>query len=265
MRPRIYTYKITFIDTPYYYYGVHKEKRFNEYYMGSPKTHKWCWELYEPKKQILELFEYSDEGWLKAQEIEKQLIKPFYNTDKWCLNENCGGMISLQINRDTAKKVGEDNRRLSRGIFGMSEEEKFIQRSNAGKISGNLTKERGIGIFGMSEEEKEQRNKMAGKLGGKKAKELGIGIFGMSEEEKEQRNKMAGKIGGEKIKELGIGIFGMSEEEKIQRNKNGAKVSNSIKWKCDITGYVSTSGPLTLYQKHKGIDPSNRTKVQYDT
>jgi hypothetical protein len=36
---------------------------------------------------------------------------------------------------------------------------------------------------------------------------------------------------------------------------------NTTKWKCNITGYVSTSGPLTLYQKHKGIDPTNRTKV----
>ena len=30
--PRIYTYKITFQEVPYYYYGVHKEKRFDEYY-----------------------------------------------------------------------------------------------------------------------------------------------------------------------------------------------------------------------------------------
>jgi hypothetical protein len=231
MEPRIYTYKITFEEVPYYYYGVKKEKYFNEYYMGSPKTHKWCWELYTPKKQILQLFDFTDDGWIEAQEVEKRLIKPFYNTDKWCLNENCGGRISLQINRDTAKKVGEDNRRLSRGIFGMSEEEKFIQRSNAGKISGNLTKERGTGIFGMSEEEKMEASRKGAKLGGKKTKELGTGIFAMS------------------------------QEEKMEANRKGAKVLNTTKWKCNITGYVSTSGPLTLYQKHKGIDPTNRTKV----
>ena len=97
--PRIYIYKITFEKVLYYYYGVHKEKRFNEYYMGSPVTHKWCWKLYTPNKQILEIFDYSDEGWLEAQEVESRIIKPIYQTDKWCLNENCGGKISILSSR----------------------------------------------------------------------------------------------------------------------------------------------------------------------
>jgi hypothetical protein len=60
--PRIYLYKITFEEVPYYYYGVHKETKFGEEYWGSPKTNKWCWELYTPKKQILQLFDFTDEG-----------------------------------------------------------------------------------------------------------------------------------------------------------------------------------------------------------
>ena len=52
--PRIYLYKITFEEVPYYYYGVKKEKYFNQKYWGSPITHKWCWKLYTPKKQILQ-------------------------------------------------------------------------------------------------------------------------------------------------------------------------------------------------------------------
>ena len=75
MQPRIYTYKITFEEVPYYYYGVHKEKYFNEQYWGSPITHKWCWEFYTPKKQIIEFFDFSDEGWEEAQKNEKRLIK----------------------------------------------------------------------------------------------------------------------------------------------------------------------------------------------
>ena len=50
--PRIYLYKITFEEVSYYYYGVHKEKRYNEYYMGTPVTHKWVWDFYTPKKHI---------------------------------------------------------------------------------------------------------------------------------------------------------------------------------------------------------------------
>ena len=64
--PRIYIYKITFEEVPYYYYGVKKEKYFNEEYWGSPITNKWCWELYTPKKQILQLFDYTDEGYVEA-------------------------------------------------------------------------------------------------------------------------------------------------------------------------------------------------------
>ena len=96
--PRIYLYKITFEEVSYYYYGVHKEKRYNEYYMGTPVTHKWVWDFYTPKKQILEVFDYNDEEYIKAQEVEKRLIKPVLN-DKWCLNENVGGVFSLEIRR----------------------------------------------------------------------------------------------------------------------------------------------------------------------
>jgi hypothetical protein len=94
--PRIYTYKITFEEVPYYYYGIHKEKRFNEKYWGSPKTNKWCWGLYTPKKQILELFEYSNEGWVEAQKVEKRIIRPFYQNDRYCLNKNCGGELAME-------------------------------------------------------------------------------------------------------------------------------------------------------------------------
>ena len=101
--PRIYLYKITFEEVPYYYYGIKKEKYFNEEYWGSPKTNKWCWELYTPKKQILELFDYTDEGYIKAQEVEKRIISPVLN-DKWCLNENVGGTFSLKICKEGGKK-----------------------------------------------------------------------------------------------------------------------------------------------------------------
>jgi hypothetical protein len=42
--PRIYTYKITFEEVPYYYYGSKKERYCNQNYFGSPVTNKWCWD-----------------------------------------------------------------------------------------------------------------------------------------------------------------------------------------------------------------------------
>lgn len=206
MRPRIYTYKITFIDTPYYYYGVHKEKRFNEYYWGTPATNKWCWEFYEPEKQILEFFEYSDEGWLKAQEIEKQLIKPFFNTDKWCLNENCGGIISLEVLRKSGKRNVENKI----GIFSLPIEElsKFGKRGGSigGKIAGMNNKLNGTGFFKLSKEERIKNAKIAGN----RCKELGVGAHALTLDQKRKIQK----ISVEKQKKNNIGIFGLTKERK---------------------------------------------------
>ena len=38
-------------------------------------------------------------------------------------------------------------------------------------------------------------------------------------------------------------------------------VTNSQKWKCLVTGTVSTAGPLSRFQKARGIDTSLRVKV----
>lgn len=104
-QPRIYTYKITFKGMPYWYWGVHKEERYGECYFGSPTTHKWAWEFYEPEIQILEFFPYTDEGWKEAQKVEKRLIRPDLN-DPNCLNENAGGHFSLEVLRKAGRKGG---------------------------------------------------------------------------------------------------------------------------------------------------------------
>jgi len=41
-----------------------------------------------------------------------------------------------------------------------------------------------------------------------------------------------------------------------------AMKTNSQKWKCLVTGHISTPGPLTVYQKSRNIDPSLRVKLE---
>ena len=252
--PRIYIYKITFEEVPYYYYGVHKEKYFNEEYWGSPVTNKWCWELYTPKKQILQLFDFTDEGWLEAQEVEQRLIKPFYNDDKWCLNECCGPVVSLNISR----KVGENSYKHSKGIFALTEE----QRKEVCKNAGKKLYEQGKGIFALSSE---KRSKISEKAGQKTYK-LGKGIHGRTKEQMTLDGKKGGKIGGKKTGrktyELGIGIHALSKEQKKENGKKGAKKTSSQKWKCLITGHISNPGALSNYQKLRGIDTSNRVRIE---
>lgn len=243
--PRIYTYKITFEEVPYYYYGVKKEKYFNQKYFGSPITNKWCWEIYTPKKQILEIFDYSDEGYTKAFEVEKRLIKPVLN-DKWCLNENVGGVMSLS----SVKKVGETHFKNGTGVFSLSKKE----RADLSKQIVKRNKENKVGIFAMSREEIID----AAKKGGQKSFETKTGIFSLTEQQKKEINQ--------KLKDEKRGIYGISVERRKEigriSGKKSAKIINSQRWECCETGYVSTPAGLSVYQKARGIDTSKRRRIE---
>jgi hypothetical protein len=264
--PRIYLYKITFEEVPYYYYGVHKEKKFNEYYMGSPVTHKWVWDFYTPKKQILQFFDFTDEGWLEALEVEKRLIKPFYNIDKWCLNEHCGGGFSLKVRINAGKIGGRKAYRNKLGIHALTSEEK----SEVGKMSyysgnhfvGSMSKEeksnhskkiyeKGLGIGGLS---KQKRIDI-----GNKTYEMNVGIHSIPEEEHLKNCS----IGGSKAYELGLGIHSQTKKQKSEYGRMGAKILNSQRWECCETGFISTPGNVVKYQKARGIDTSksNRRRI----
>lgn len=187
--PRIYIYKITFEEVPYYYYGVHKEKVFGEEYWGSPYTHKWCWEFYTPKKQILQLFEFTDEGWLEANLVEDRVIKPFYQTDKWCLNESCGSRISLEIKRNTGRKVGLQHKENKTAIFALTPEKRIENGKIYGKISGKISYEMKVGVHNLTPEQRTINGKKGGAISGKNNRDNRIGIFSYTKEEKSEITK----------------------------------------------------------------------------
>jgi hypothetical protein len=217
MHPRIYTYKITFEEVPYYYYGVKKERYFDQEYFGTPITHKWIWDFYIPKKQILEIFDYTDKGWIEAQEVEKRLIKPFYNIDKWCLNENVGGFVSLSSLSKLGKKLYE----TKSGMFGRSEEQRKNDCIKGGKVAGKKLYKQGMGLFKLTNEEKIKNCKKGGIIMGKKSMELGIGIHKLTKEQRIQNGKMGGKIGGQVTAEKKSRYFSLiSPEGEIFNEKN---------------------------------------------
>lgn len=153
--------------------------------------------------------------------------------------------------REDSKKGAQKAKELGVGFFAMSEEEQFQARSKVGKsgAGGRKTKELGVGVCGLTPEQRID----AGRKGGEIVVKLKLGIHGRSPEEKSEY----GKKGGNRNKELGIGICGLSIE---QRRKN-VKKTNSQKWMCLETGYITTSGPLTAYQRAKGIDTSKRVRI----
>lgn len=235
MQPRIYTYKITFEEVPYYYYGVHKEKVFNEEYWGTPYVNKWCWEIYTPKKQILELFDYTDNGWLKANLVEDRLIRPFYQTDEYCLNESCGGRISLSILRKNGKRAGD--------------------------VYGKITYKNRLGIFSLTDEEKRVVCSKAGKRSAEIHHINQTGFYGLTLEDRIENGRKGGTISGNNNKKNKTGFCGRSEEKMSEDGRKAGKVSANQRWKCTETGFITNAGNLTKYQRARGIDTSKRMRV----
>lgn len=255
MQPRIYTYKITFEEVPYYYYGSHTEKKYEEYYMGSPVTHKWCWEFYTPKKQILEIFNSRE----CANDVENRLIKQFI-IDPNCLNENCGGIISTEMCKKGAKILVENKL----GIHSRTKEQ-IIHDGNKGR---ETQKRLGIGIYGLSIEIRQENGKKLaqknvesghiqnlGKKYGKLFYKNKTGMFGMSKEEKNKNSSKGGKVSGNKAYKNKTGIHAFSTE---QRQNIGRQ-----KWKCLVTGYISNAPGLSNYQRKRNIDTTLRIKIEY--
>jgi len=90
---------------------------------------------------------------------------------------------------------------------------------------------------------------------GKKNYSVGIGLF-----TKEQRS-FVGKKSAETNKNQNKAVYGLTREQKSQAGKLGSKTINSQKWMCIETGFISTFGPLTRYQRKRGIDTSKRQRI----
>jgi hypothetical protein len=93
-----FTYRVTFSGTKFYYYGIHTTKNLNDGYLGSPKTNKWCWELYEAILTPLEFFETREQAFA----VEHRLIKAFIG-DPLCLNAHTNASFSVQASSLGAK------------------------------------------------------------------------------------------------------------------------------------------------------------------
>jgi hypothetical protein len=175
----------------------------------------------------LEIFSYTDEGWIEAQEVEKRLIKPFYQTDEWCLNESCGGVMSLKVKSQNGKKVAENHKKNGTGLYALTPEQKSeggkkggkIGGKTGGKISGKKSYELGIGIHGMTFEERSERSKK----NGLEHKENKTGVCGRSKEKMSEDGRRGGSVSGKKTYELKLGIHGLTPEQKTENGKKGAE------------------------------------------
>ena len=92
-----------------------------------------------------------------------------------------------------------------------------------------------------------------GKKGGATTQKNKKGIF-CPDYDRTPNAIKAGRISGKKAKEFGTGIFSMTKEEKAKASRKGSAATRAQRWRCKVTGYISSPCGLSNYQKGKGID-----------
>lgn len=135
MTAKSYIYKINFIDG-YFYYGkriLKSDNPITDGYYGTPITHKEKWNTTMFWKEIIQI--YND--WGECSKKEMELIKPNLN-DPFCLNENCGGYISIEGFRKG-------------GSIGGKLQPLEVKRSN-----GIKARDEKLGIFSLTKEQKKR-------------------------------------------------------------------------------------------------------------
>ena len=103
---------------------------------------------------------------------------------------------------------------------------------------------------------------------GRKTKRMGVGIHDPEASARGRQKIIDNKLGwldpksqsaaGKKAAEMGVGIHS-PEQQKLSKERLAQY--NKIKWRCLVTGKITTKGPLTLWQKARGIDTSLRELV----
>jgi hypothetical protein len=246
--PRIYTYKVTFEEVPYWYWGVHKEKKFGEFYLGSPKTHKRMWKFYTPKIQILEFFPNTNEGWEEAKLVENRLIKPDIN-NPLCLNEAYGGYVSLACCSEGGKIGGKKLHEAK------DENGKSLHAAEAGRKLNEAKDENGKSVNAVkgamkTHESRDENGKSlhAVETGKKRAEKM--------HKAKNENGKSVNAVkGGKKIHEA------KDENGKSLHGVGTAKILNAQVWKSTVDGFRGNAGNVAQHNRANGWDPNARVKI----
>jgi hypothetical protein len=266
MQPRIYTYKITFEEIPHWYWGVHKEKKFGELYLGSPVTHKWVWDFYTPRIQILEFFPHSGEGWKEARKVEDRLIIP--DLDKpLCLNEHYGGILSLEVCSAGGRKVHEEKdengkskhaikmatRAIELGVGATTRTlEKMSEDGRKGAEAGNAKKDefgRSVNSVRGAEAMNSKKDKNGKSLNAVKGGKRGA----VSTHEVKDEN-------GKSVNAKRAALVLHSVKDDMGRSVHTMKTINN-RWRSTVDGFESNAGNVASHNRANGWPPEARVKV----
>jgi len=231
-------------------------------YLGSPVTHKWLWEFYTPKIQILEFFPYSGEGWKEARKVEDRLIIPDLN-NPWCLNEHYGGIMSLDVCSAGGRKVHEEKDENGKS--------KQAMRMAARAI------ELGVGATARTPEKMAEDGRKGAAVANAEKDEFGRSVFAVkgaaaanasvTPEIKTRRSKRAAAITHARKDEEGKSVNAKraavalhSVKDEMGRSAHTMETINK-RWRSTIDGFESNAGNVANHNRANGWPPEARVKV----
>ena len=222
---RFYTYAYLREDRTPYYIGKGQGKRI--YQINGKPCNK------PPKNRIIFLKTNLTEK--DAFRHEVYMISLFGRKDLGTgilHNRSGGGRGTSGYNHTekTKRKISESNKNPS---------EETKRKMSEARIKNGCT---------LTEEGRETMKNL-----GLKNKEESRGIFGQTPEQRSENNRKNALI----CKEKGAGIFSLTSEQLSENSKK----SNSQKWICTETEFITTAGALSRYQNKRGIGTHKRKRV----
>ena len=227
---RFYTYAYLRVDRTPYYIGKGKGNRaYNKHQKGIsvPKNKSRIIFL---KQNLTEEEAFKHEIYMIAVFGRKDLGAGILRNRSYGGEGPSGAVRSEEWRRSISEKMSKNGK-------------------GGGSIGGKKAKELGLGIHALTTEQRIE----IGKKSSETNKKNGTGVYGMTFEQRMEN--------GKKVKELGVGIFAMTTDELIEAGKKGNKITNSQRWECLETGFITNPGNLTKYQKARDIDTSKRIRV----
>jgi hypothetical protein len=174
-------------------------------------------------------------------------------------------LMDKETRKYVSGKGSETNKKNGTGIYAIPQEDRIKNGKKGGKNSQETSKKKKIGIYALTPEQRTENGRKGGKKAQKTNKVNGTGIYGITKEQRKEYSKK----GGQTAKKLGLGIHNQTPEQRSENGKRGGaiggkiggKTTGSQKWMCLETGFITTPGALTNYQRKRGIDTSKRQRI----